>query len=174
MQIFHYLDKIKLSNPIFILGSFETIHKGHLELFKKAREFKKDNDIVMVIFKDPTKLPNKTKEVFETLDIRLQKIANQNIDYVILMDYDIKLKLLDGQLFLKSFLQYKPTAFVVGKDYRYGNKAKYGSEDIGKIFKNVFIIKHKLINDTKISTSIIKEQIPFGEIALTNSLLSED
>ena len=171
MKAFYFPEKISIKEPTIIMGSFDAIHVGHLELIKKAKELKKP--IIMMVIEKPYELPNKSKEMFEQLEVRLQKLANMNIDFTMVIKVDAELLTMLPEDFMKKINDvYSPSNIVCGKDFTFGRGGKGNPELLEKIFKKVSVVDMKKISNKKISTSIIKEQIPFGEIEFANSLLA--
>ncbi len=170
MKAFYFPEKISIKEPTIIMGSFDAIHVGHLELIKKAKMLKKP--IIMMLFENPYELPNKSKEMFEQLEVRLQKLANMNIDFAMVVKVDAELLTTPPEDFMNKIKElYVPSNIVCGKDFTFGRGGKGNPDLLEKIFKSVNIIDVKKIANKKISTSVIKEQIPFGEIEFANSLL---
>ena len=152
-----------------ILGSFETIHNGHLELIKKAREI--SSRVAIMIFEDPSQLPGANKINFTDLDTRLQQLANLKIDYVTVVKFNNDIRLQSGKDFIKSLINiFNAKHLVMGKDFACGKGREYKSKDIKNDFENVDIIEHTKINSQKISTSLLKEFLHLGEVDLIKNL----
>ncbi|CAM9117563.1 FAD synthase [Mycoplasma marinum] len=170
MKVFYFPKKVEVQNPVIIMGSFDAIHIGHLELIKAAKRTGKP--IILMMFEKPYELPKKTKEMFEQLEVRLQKLSNMEIDYSMLLKNDLHTLSLQPEAFIKEIKEkYNPSLIVCGRDFKFGRAAAGNVQLLEKIFGNVEIVELKKISDVKISTSIIKEQIPFGELEFANSLL---
>ncbi len=170
MKVINFPNKIKEQNSTIILGGFSMFHIGHIELINAAKKF--NNKIILFMFDKPELLPNKTKEIFEQLEVRLQKAANLGIDYVIVIKAVKENIFLEANDFVDILKGYNPSRIMCGPDYRFGHNAKGNVELLQKSF-TVNALEHIKVSNKKISASIIKEQIPFGEIAFCNSLMSE-
>ncbi len=170
MKAFYFPKKIDVENPTIIMGSFDAIHIGHLALIKKAKSLKQP--IIMMMFEKPHELPNKTKEMFEQLDVRLQKLSNMDIEFAMVLKVDSHLLTMLPEDFMKQINKtYSPKNIVCGKDFGFGRGGAGNPEMLSNIFENVHVVEMKKIANKNISTSIIKEQVPFGEIEFANSLL---
>ncbi len=167
MKVINFEKTSKINSQNLIMGTFDAIHIGHWELIKKSQELKGKTSIL--IFDKPENLPNKSGEYFESLNIRLQKLANLKIDYAIVIKANDKTISTSPEKFIKDLKKYGFENIIVGKDFRFGSKAKGDATQLKKHFK-VLEIDMKKISNKKISSSIIKEQIPFGEISFCNSL----
>ncbi|MCP4336307.1 MAG: hypothetical protein GY679_00455 [Mycoplasma sp.] len=170
MKVIKFPNLINEKNTTIILGSFSMFHLGHLDLLKIAKNEKQK--IVLFIFDKPEKLPNKTNLIFEQLSVRLQKAANLNIDYSIIIETKKENVFLSAKEFINKLKQYNPLKIICGNDYKFGHNAK-GNIDLLKKYFDVDAVKPVKINNIKISSSIIKEQISFGEIKFCNSLMTE-
>lgn len=157
----YYFPNIKNipANASFVLGGFESIHKGHLELIKTAKSFK-DSFVVVCMFEKPDLLPSvKDKKILQ-LDIRLEYLAELNIDAVILLPFNDWLKNLSAKEFIDLLIKSGASRFIVGSDFKFGKNAQFSSKDLKNIFNNTFIVN--LLQDEtkhKISTSILKEEL---------------
>ncbi|TCG10446.1 FAD synthase [Mycoplasma todarodis] len=170
MKAFYFPEKIEIKNPTIIMGSFDAIHIGHLELIKKAQSL--NEPIIMMMFEKPYELPNKSREMFEQLEVRLQKLSNMDIDYAMVVKVDSHLLTMLPEDFMKELKEtYSPANIVCGKDFSFGRGGAGNPDLLAKVFGEVHVVDMKKIANKNISTSIIKEQIPFGEIDFANSLL---
>ncbi|UUD37273.1 riboflavin kinase [Mycoplasmopsis californica] len=169
MDIYKYGSDYEFKNPVFILGSFESLHIGHYELILAAKKFGKQT--VMMIFDDPDVMPNKSKEKFIQLEVRLQQIADLGIDNVILVEFS-KVKHLPGQVFLDMLFKKQKPVIVCGADFKFGSDL-LDVNYLKKYYETV-VCDLQLVKGHKISTSIIKEQIPMGFVEFANKLLVKD
>ncbi len=170
MKVFYHPQKLNEDGITLVVGSFDAIHIGHLQLFKKAKE--QNYPVVVMMFSNPYDLPNKSREMFEELDVRLQKLANMNIDYAMIMKVDNHILTLLPEEFIATIKQnYNVKNIVCGNDFKFGRGASGQIEDLQQSFENVIIVENKKIANKKISSTIVMEQIPFGELDFANSML---
>lgn len=163
---------LKVENAAFVLGAFESIHNGHKLLLDKAKEISNDN-VVVALFENPNNLPKNTSELFEELEIRIRVLANYGIKNILVLKYDNDLKLMEGEEFIEKLISMGAKYFVVGQDYKFGKGASWNAQKLLDFFPNTEIIALEKINETKISTSILKENVGFGEIEFVNHFLIE-
>ncbi|MEE3928352.1 hypothetical protein V2E24_02055 [Mycoplasmopsis ciconiae] len=161
-------------NDIFVLGSFESLHMGHYQLFKKAIELKqtKQSRIVLVYFDNSNLPPSKNKEVFCDEQAKEWVIANLDIfDAALKLEFS-KISLLDGFEFIEKLTKNKECNIIVGKDFRYGKAAKYDAFSINQHTNvSLDIIDFFKFNNFKISTSTLKEMIKENQFNQVNELL---
>lgn len=152
-----------------ILGSFETIHNGHLELIKKAKEV--NSRIAIMIFEDPSQLPGANKINFTDLETRLQQLANLQVDQVTVVKFNNDIRLQSGKDFIKSLINiFNAKHLIMGKDFACGKGREYKAKDIQNDFKNTDVMEHSKVNNNKISTSLLKEFLHLGEVDLIKKL----
>ncbi len=155
------------NKTIILLGEFEVFHVGHLKLLEKAREIQNEEKIGILI------INKNDKDEFQTINNRLEVLANIGFDFVICADFNYEFKSTDG----KDFIHYLDNNFNVsyyisGQDFRFGNNRKYFANDIEKISDaNVFIIDLLENNNIKISSSNIKQMHEFGEYNIIKNLV---
>jgi riboflavin kinase/FMN adenylyltransferase len=174
MKVINFPQKYKFKSPTIILGGFEVLHIGHEKLIKKAKQ--DGGDILMMIVDDVSLLPKSKGSTITSLDVRLQQMANIGINGAILLDVK-KSKFLEmsGDKFINLMVKsYGIKNIVCGKDFRYGKLAKSSSEDLKKHFLKTTIVDLKKHNNIKISSSIIKELVYYGNIEAANELLVVD
>lgn len=176
MKVIKFGKKYSFKKPVFLLGAFETFHKGHFELLKFAKSLP-HNEIVIFIFDDYSKLMKSKPDFqkFNSLNNNLQVLSNLNIDYAILATFNDQFKNMEYFDFINKLVKmYNVNSIVVGNDF------KFGFNQLGNVLKlkEIFSQTHSLdtykINNKKVSSRLIKELIEFGEISLANSLLMEN
>ncbi|MCU4706795.1 FAD synthase [Mycoplasma sp. CSL7503-lung] len=157
-------------NDIFLIGAFESFHLGHYQLYKELVKYAGRKILINFNNLDTKNLLN--NEVFYTNKSKYFSISELEFDAIIELNFS-EIKNLDGIEFIKRIIQNKKVTFIAGSDFKFGQNAQYKLSDIPLHFKNVEIKNveiFKLLN-TKISSSMIKESLKFGDIDLVNELL---
>ncbi|WP_045433721.1 FAD synthase [Metamycoplasma canadense] len=158
-----------------ILGSFETLHLGHYELFKLAKDLKnnnRENKIAIMMFNTPFKLlKSKQKKAFQT-KIRLYTLYNLQFDYVFLVNKNTNNAHITAEEFCKNLKLNNVKNVICGEDFKFGFNRK-GDINYLKKFFNLIVANERKIQKKKISSTLIKEFIEEGNISAINSLLIE-
>ena len=163
MKVLYYPSKLNIKKSSLILGAFEVIHNGHLELIKKAKSF--NDPIVIMVVEDPSLLPKSKLKPATNLNVRLAQLANLNIDYVIVVSMKNKIITTKGYDFVKEIANLcSARRIILGKDFKTGHKANYRASAIKEDFPFTIIVDFLKLNATKISSSIVKELLEVGEV----------
>lgn len=163
---------------LIVLGCFDALHKGHLELLKKAKLQAKINglDLGVMIFTE-----GKGGRQVYTYEERLEFLKEFNVKFVLKIDFTDDFKKTTATEFLKTIDEkINVKGFMSGKDFRFGAGAKGKSstlksyaenEDNGVWYASVKDVMH---GEEKISTTLIKSMLESGDIATANELLGRN
>ncbi|MBN4083743.1 hypothetical protein JXZ92_02865 [Mycoplasma sp. CSL10137] len=157
-------------NDTFLIGAFESFHLGHYQLYKELIKYEGRKILINFSNLDTKNLFH--SDIFYTNKSKYFSISELDFDSIIELNFS-EIKNLDGIEFIKKIVQNKKVTFIAGSDFKFGQNAQYKLSDIPFYLKNVEIKNveiFKLLN-TKISSSMIKESLKFGDIDLVNELL---
>ena len=151
---------------VFLLGGFDGIHLGHKKLLNFAKQFNLPVGMMTI-------LGGKGKTLF-TPEERKTVFREEGLAFAYLLEFTDKLKNTEREGFLEDILnRFNVTAFVCGKDFRFGKGAQ-GTPDFIREYTNLPVYDLDIMNveGKKISTSVIKERIVQGKIEEAQGLLS--
>ena len=157
------------------LGFFDALHKGHLELINKAKEF--DLPVGVLTFsKSPrTLLFNKDEEIINTLEMKEKILSDNKVDYLFILELSWDILKMDKEDFINKVLcGLNAKNIVCGFDYSFGSKGSGKPEDLIASNKfNVSIIS-PIVNqeNVKISSTLVHELIKEGKIEEANEYLT--
>ena len=164
MQVVNYPNKITSGKRTLVLGTFASIHNGHLKLIEKAQSFR--NKVIVMIIANPNELPASHKTNFESLKIRLQQLSNLEVDECIVVNFDLKIRNTTGEDFVKSLVDlYNVKKIVVGDDFAMGKNASLKAKDIKEKY-DTEIVEVLKIGDSKLSTKLLVEMVELGDVDL--------
>ncbi|MFV8468552.1 FAD synthase [Mycoplasma sp. VS292A] len=159
----------------FILGSFESFHLGHYQLFKQARA--NGGRVILVCFNAQKGMPKFKDSIFTDNYAKYEQLARLPLDAIVQLDFN-EVKNYEGIEFLAKLAQGNYVTFIAGQDFKFGANAAYTLSDFSTPdYENLFRVQEvELMQDigTKISTSKLKESLEFGDIDFINSLLVYD
>ena len=157
------------------LGYFDGVHLGHQALIKYARKYAKYT-LGLLTFSKPisTIVDNgKNTRVLTSLDDRFKIISKLGVDYYFVTQIDKAFTELSDLDFIEMLRKMHVKEIFVGKDFRYGAKAK-GTISTLKDYFDVYDIEIKQIDGQKISTQEIEKLIVEGKIENANDLLGHN
>ncbi|TPI01539.1 FAD synthase [Mycoplasma struthionis] len=158
---------------VICLGSFETLHLGHYQLFKKADEFILNNPgykKAIIIFKNPIKNGQIiSKKAFQA-KTKLYTLEKLNFDYVFFIETSQQTINLHYEDFIKALKINNVKTVICGLDYHFGFRRE---GNINHLEKNFNVIKVDLFKNKniKVSSSILNTLILEGHIKDLNKLL---
>lgn len=165
---------------VLALGFFDSVHLGHQEVIKKAKELalKLNSKTVVATFKGNLKaflFGEKEKTVY-SLDEREVFINQLGVDDIFFAPVNKEFLSLTKKEFL-DFLneKYSVKGYVCGLDYRFGINGEGCAKDIKEYASQnnqVFLtVDTFLIYGKRVSTTLIKEHLKIGDIKGANALL---
>ncbi len=177
MVIFNGIDEYNLEGEITaILGNFDGLHLGHLELIKSGLKL---GGMVVIITFEPHPL-SKKQPMFKRLQTFKEKLAcfkNLGVDGVVIIDFNKEFAGMSKDDFIENVLVKKLHVknVVVGYNYHFGKGASGNSSDLTnsslKFGFNSVIIPAFKISHKVVSSSHIRKFITEGRIKEANEFL---
>lgn len=183
MHVHYNIDQLPvISSPVITIGSYDGVHKGHVaileQLIEKANEIG-GKSVVITFHPHPRKilLNAETPSLLSSFDERIERFAALGIDHLVVVPFDYHFSELSATAYIEDFIVHKfnPKMVIIGFDHRYG-KGREGDFELlktmGKQFGfDVQEIPEKLLNDSKISSTSIRNALLEGNIKSANALL---
>ena len=173
--------KIGDKTPIVLaLGFFDCLHIGHLKLLDKTKKLANKlnaKDCVLTFKNDLISLFKGSKGLICTFDERIDKLEKLQINTVISTTFTKEFSNVLAEDFLKELItNFNVKAVVCGVDYKFG-KGGLGNVDTLKKFClnykiEVVVVDDVIVDNEKVSTTLIKKLLLDGEIKKANTLLS--
>lgn len=173
------LDK-KQMPTVMALGYFDSVHKGHQNVIKTAREYARDNGCSLTVFTFKGNLKamlsnSDEKSVFLPKE-REQILKSLGADDIYFAPVDFSFLSLSKKSFLtKINKKYNIKCYVSGKDYRFG---KFGEGDVNFLTQwakdngqEHVVVEDFLVDGKKVSTTLIKQLLSKGDLEKANNLL---
>ncbi|MCJ7657182.1 MAG: bifunctional riboflavin kinase/FAD synthetase [Candidatus Atribacteria bacterium] len=187
MEIISYSKNIILPKKerYIALGVFDGVHLGHQKLIKLTSDKAKKNDgisIVVTFDPHPDKIINPESNVFllTTLEERVNLIGDLDVDVFLIIRFNNMMSKMSPEDFISEILvnSLGVKELFVGFNYKFGFQGN-GNTDVlrkyGKLYRfKTNILKPIVVNNTIISSTIIKEYIKLGEIEKAKKLLGHD
>lgn len=163
-----FLSMLKNSKITSIaIGKFDGVHIAHQKLFKELDK----NACVLVISTISRQKQTDKRMIRYLCPLRVRE---QLIPYMTRLLPFESICNWNGEEFVRYIREKLPNLrkIVVGYDFRFGKNKSYGADDLKNLFNaEVAIVPEIKIQNIPLHSSIIKELIMFGDIALANKLL---
>ena len=174
--------KLNIKPSAAVIGNFDGVHRGHLEVLKNAKEFSsKSNLPLSVLTFDPHPREFFSKEntnfLLQTISDKAEALSKNNIDYLVNLKFNDLLSELSPEQFVEKVLSESLSLkhIFVGKDFKFG-KDRAGDINSLKSFGlkyriGLSSIKLKNQDGTSISSTKIRNNLKKGKIKEANELL---
>ena len=174
--------KLNIKPSAAVIGNFDGVHRGHLEVLKNAKEFSsKSNLPLSVLTFDPHPREffskEKTNFLLQTVLDKAEALSKNNIDYLVNLKFNDLLSELSPEQFVEKVLSESLSLkhIFVGKDFKFG-KDRAGDINSLKSFGlkyriGLSSIKLKNQDGTSISSTKIRNNLKKGKIKEANELL---
>lgn len=160
----------QIANSVFVIGRFQTLHKGHQSLLLKAKEHFPNKRLgVMTFYPDPRDFFTKAKQQkLLTYTERLKQLEHLGVEVVVEFTFNAQFANLTRHEFIKRVRAMGIDTIFHGSDFRFG---KQGEDDI-EIHSELFHeIEDYQISDVKVSSSLLAHDLQKGDIEIVNDLL---
>ena len=185
MKIIQNLNKLSEQNEsIFslVIGNFDGVHEGHLNVIRKIQDDNKRNGlkfVVVTFIPHPSKIiKNERHFLINSYDERRDILRNCHVDYLVELEFNKGLQRLTAEaFFLKFFSKIENLKKIyLGHDFALGFNRSGDIETAKDFFSQrrvkVILIKELKANDNgEISSSKIRRCLQKGAIEKTNELL---
>lgn len=163
----------KLNNITLTIGNFDGIHLGHQQLINTVKTFKDSKHAALTFDPHPQSFLRKTKAytLMEVAD-KINEFNKFNLDYLLIAKFTEKLASLSIDEFINNLKQLGVIRLVVGRDFRFAKRGSGKIDDLEKHFE-VIVVEDILYDQTRISTTYIKDLLTNGEVLEANKLLAK-
>jgi riboflavin kinase/FMN adenylyltransferase len=165
---------------VLAIGDFDGIHLGHREVVKRAISTAKGLKIpssIMTFHPHPREVLGQDKYVQLLTPVNEKKrvMEQMGVDYMYIVSFNRDFMTVTPEEFVESMLiPLKVNTVIVGFDFRFGHKGA-GTPDLlcelsqGRFTVEVIRPYHQ--NGSKVSSTLIREQLSSGELEQANALL---
>lgn len=174
MQNFLSISKDNTISSIAI-GKFDGLHLGHQKLLSVLVDFPsfaKEECATIII-------DTHSSEYLTSLDDRYERLS-RSVGNVFVLDLD-SVRELSGGEFVSLVQNLLPNLrhIVVGYDFAFGKNRAFGAEDLQRLFSAKSLVRVPKItivpkvshNEIPLHSSVIKDLIMHGDIAIANAML---
>ena len=180
MKIFSLENKSD-AKSVIALGFFDGVHIGHRAVLKEATEQAKARGVLSAVFTftDNKKEGKKTQlgEIYSA-SRRAELLEELGFDFVIMPDFSA-FSSLSPEDFVKTLKDnFNATAFVCGRDFRFGKGASGNTELLCSLALecgiDTYIVDDVLLDGQNVSSTRIRKALMDGDIEEANKMLGRE
>ena len=183
MQVHYGIEDLHIANPVLTIGSFDGVHKGHVQVInslKKVAQNLAGESVIISFEPHPREViypQEKRLGILTTLEEKVQILERIGVDHLIILQFIPALADLEYSDFVKCILVDKIgiKGLLIGYDHRFG-KNRAGTFDKLKELaeKHHFYLEQEDVyeeNDINISSTKIRNALQIGAIEHVNTYL---
>lgn len=186
MEVHYGLENIHIVNPVVTIGSFDGVHKGHLEVIEglKRCALRLGGETVVLSFEPHPRevlYPlEKRPGLLTTLEEKIDILSGFGIDHFLVLKFTEEMAALTYSDFVKHILVDKIgiKALVVGYDHRFGKNREGNFEVLQELAERYhFYIEQEKVYETNrisISSTKIRTALELGNIEAVREFLGYD
>lgn len=166
---------------VMALGNFDGLHLGHQQLVRRAQELAQATGVatsVLTFYPHPRQVLGKGQalQLITPFDEKVRVLARCGVELCYVADFTKEFASLTAEEFVFHFLAaLNPQTVVVGFDYAFGrgghadaSQLKSLAEQIGIYVEIVGAVK---MYGDKVSSTLIREKLSYGDLRLVHELL---
>ncbi len=183
MQLHYGIENLHITNPVVTIGSFDGVHKGHVQVIaalKRVAEHLHGETVIISFEPHPREVLyplEKRPGILTTLDEKMAILESLGVAHLIILPFTRKLAELAYSDFVNNLLVDKLgiAGLVIGYDHHFG-KNREGTFDKLKILaeKYHFYLEQEEVyeeHDINISSTKIRNALQIGDIARVSEFL---
>ncbi|MCD7963121.1 MAG: adenylyltransferase/cytidyltransferase family protein [Rikenellaceae bacterium] len=188
MRVFRSLDEIrgKLTLPAVTVGSFDGVHRGHMQIVNKVIETAKETggeSLVITFDPHPREVVNKNGnpiKLLTTVEEKIYLLGKAGIENIFIIDFNSEFSRMSYSEFAEEYLLKSIGArnIIAGYNHHYGHKRrgdKHNLESFGDRYDfMVYQIPMYGPEEVKVSSTTIRTMIAEGALTEANKYLWQD
>jgi riboflavin kinase/FMN adenylyltransferase len=154
------------------LGNFDGLHLGHQQLIERVLSYKDTKHAILTFSPHPSAVLR--KQPFKTLSQTSDKIDlffRFPLDFAFIVDFNIQFSHLSIEEFIQFLRNLSVKRLVIGRDARFAYRGEGTVEHLKKYFF-VDVVDDMLYNNTRVSTTYIKDFLSSGDLGSARKLLN--
>lgn len=182
MIIHKSINNLNIKKPVVTIGMFDGVHNGHKMIFSSLKDYAKKingESIVLSFWPHPRMIfeGNASVRLLTTMDEKLNLLEKEEIDHFVLIPFNREFANISYKSFVKEILykKLKINTIIIGFDHQFG-KNREGDfnklTELSKVYRfNVQKLDAQIIENEKVSSSIIRNSLNEGNIEMANKYL---
>ena len=181
MKIHKGLDSFKkIKNAIVTTGTFDGVHRGHIDIIKELCKKNNNQESVLITFSPHPRqvlFPDQKIKVINTFDEKIELFSNHEIDHLVIQEFNFDFSRISSIEYIRDILKKKIglKKLIIGHDHHFGRNREASAFHIEE-YAQLYDFEYKTIlplklNGLIVSSTKIRNALRAGEIVLANSLL---
>lgn len=174
MNIIHTTyDQLSIDTPLTLaIGNFDGVHQGHQRLIQTVCDYTDSKHAIMTFDPHPATVLRKTAFYLLTrTEDKIEYMQSMDLDYFINVVFDQTFQTLTKEAFIALLKNISVKRLILGRDFRFAQKGSGSIEDLRDHFE-VVIVDDILYNQTRISSTYIKDLLSIGQVGEARKLLT--
>jgi riboflavin kinase / FMN adenylyltransferase len=183
LNIYTKISEVKLQKPVATIGIFDGVHLAHKAIIKRLLEVAKeiDGESLIVTFWPHPRIVLQTNgdtiNLITTLDEKIALLEKTGIENLLILDFNRNISETGFEDFVKSYLvdNLKIQHLVVGFNHHFGKNREGNFEKLQQLSNKYGFgleqLQPVILNDHKISSSIIRRLVGSGDVKWANACL---
>lgn len=183
LKVYRDLSGEIISGTAATIGIFDGVHLAHRQILSRLNEIATENkneSLLITLWPHPRYVLNKDAEdlkLLTTLDEKLELLEKTGLQNLLLIPFDKQFASTPFDKFIKRILvdKLRVQNLVVGFNHQFGRDRQGNFESLRELAdKSGFVLEQLpqvLIDDQRISSSAIRQNIISGKLDLANKML---
>ena len=181
MKIYTGLENFKKpKKSIVSTGTFDGVHKGHVQIIKQLCAKKENEESVLITFSPHPRIvlyPDQDLKLINSIEEKIELFKNYPIDHLIIQNFDFNFSRLSPLEYIRDFLVQRIglSKLIIGYDHHFGRNRESSLEIIkeySELFNFEVVTVPKFRQDgVSVSSTKIRNFLEDGKVELVNQLL---
>ncbi|MDX9692180.1 MAG: bifunctional riboflavin kinase/FAD synthetase [Acholeplasmataceae bacterium] len=163
---------IKNNDPVTLtMGNFDGLHLGHQQLIERVLSYKDTKHAILTFDPHPSSVLR--KQPFRTLtqrDDKIELFSRFALDFAFIINFDMPFSHLSVEQFIQFLKDLSVVRLVIGRDARFAYRGEGTIDHLRRYFM-VDVVDDMLYNNTRVSTTYIKDFLASGDLGSARKLL---
>lgn len=184
MKVYYNINEVQLPrDTVLTIGTFDGLHSGHKKIIERVVNIAHSNllsSVVLTFYPHPRMIlnPEDTNlKLITSIHERIDLLAQMGIEYLIITPFNRDFSNISARQYIENILvkQLGIKHVVIGYDHRFGKNREGGIDDLREAAQEyefeVTEIPELEVQESTISSTMIRNALLSGDITLANSLL---
>ena len=181
LKIYKGLDNFKkIENAVITTGTFDGVHKGHINILSELTKNKSSQESVLItFFPHPRQVifPDQSIKFINTFEEKIDLISNYKVDHLIIQEFNLEFSRISSLEYIRDILKNKIglKKLIVGHDHHFGRNREASINQVMEYAELYDFEVHEIpplqLNGIVVSSTKIRNALKVGNVELANNLL---